>query len=358
MGFSLSNLGDLLSDGLDDLGGISKAVQNYNSTIKKYTGSTSIFPSMDSGTAATTKQSGGFLSGDVLSLNGVGALGGYGTSTTSSATTDAATHTTGAPSVQSQLVGAQSGAFKWVEQYVSPSMFATAESCLLGYGLPIKSANSAGSNFNLLGFCQDVSINVGASVVTFKELRCEHTRVIPTKSTPGSITITRVLGNMPDFLSAVIGGSGWKFNSQAVDFKQLFGLAIVFMTSGRTKTLSTLYAERCAIQNISIPIQAGNFQLVQNITIVFDKLIDDTVPVFKNAQSATAADLDTTYNTTGITGNETSTTVPTATTGGTKTRADSTTATNPVTDANAAGKATTTIGGPGAMATNTEGKTV
>jgi hypothetical protein len=165
---------------------------------------------------------------------------------------------------------------------VTPDMFATPDSCLIGFGSPIMLDNVAGQDFKLMGFCQSLSINTGVNVVTFKELRNERTIVIPTKSTPGSIGIARLLGNMPDFVSAVVGGTGWRMDSHAVDCKQLFGLAIIFMSPSRKDTICTLYAERCAVQTMSIPVQAGQFQLYQNIQIVFDRLVDNTTSVSNN----------------------------------------------------------------------------
>lgn len=174
--------------------------------------------------------------------------------------------------VQTSTLNSDKGAFKWLEAFLTPSMFASADSCLLGYGKPIYSSNSQGREFNVLGFCENISISQGISVMTLKELRTERTIVIPGKSLPGSITITRLLGDIPNFAGKVTGQDKWVLSSQGRTMKQLFGLYIVFYTNDRKKELSALYAERCVIQNHALGMQNGQFQLFETINLVFGKL--------------------------------------------------------------------------------------
>jgi hypothetical protein len=47
------------------------------------------------------------------------------------------------------------------------------------------------------------------------------------------------------------------------------------MTPGRTQDIAAVYAERCAINNMSIPISAGNFAMAESMSITFDRLKDD-----------------------------------------------------------------------------------
>lgn len=186
---------------------------------------------------------------------------------------------------QTQSVGADKAAFRWVEKFVTPDMFATPDSCLVGYGEPIRGANDAGSNFNLIGFCQNFTVNTGNNVVTFKELRNESTIVIPTKSLPGTISITRLLGYMPDFISTVSKGTKWSMDPQSKRFKKLFGLVLIFMSPSRKDTFCTLYAERCAVQSATVQVQAGQMEMAQSIQIAFGRLLDDST----GGETATSA---------------------------------------------------------------------
>lgn len=282
MGFDISSLSSITKD-------ISRTVKSFSGSVKSISGKLGTTKAIDLGydlNAATKKIQKGFTSGGLFDLKGLGDLGGYGSKDSSSSTDniDSATGTkqAGGPSIQTSSTGAEKGAFKWVEQFITPDMFATADSCLIGYGAPLRGNNPAGSDFKLIGFCQNLNISTGVNVVTFKELRNERTIVIPTKSTPGSISISRMLGNMPDFMSTVVKGTGWKMDSHSIDCKQLFGLVLIFMSSSRANTISSLYAERCAVQTMSVPVQAGQFQLYQNIQIIFDRLIDGTNTVSPN----------------------------------------------------------------------------
>lgn len=186
--------------------------------------------------------------------------------------------------------------FSWVEQYIKPSMFATPDSVLIGFvNNPIKGSGDIGSDVPLLGMCENISINTGINIVTLKELRTERTIIIPSKSAPGSINISRMLCLGANFARTIgnftIGGSGdkkWRLNSQSPDMKQLFGLWIIFLTADRSNTISSVFAERCAIQSVSINVQAGQTNLYEGMNITFDKLVDD-IPTVTNTSSANTA---------------------------------------------------------------------
>lgn len=294
MGFSISSL----SSAISSIPSVKSINSNLNTEVRTVTRTinsiTSVLGALSSGSASNTSadknaarvaaigslntatRNAAYNSNNVSATNAYATMGTYGTA-------DAASK------VQQKSVGSDRGAFKWVQQIVTPDMFATPDSCLLGFGTPIRGANDAGSDFQLIGFCENININVGLSVITFKELRNERNIIIPTKSTPGSITITRMLGNMPNFPATVCSGSGWKMDTQSLDMKKLFGLAIIFMSPSRKDTISTLYAERCAIQSMSVGVQAGQFQMYETIQIMFDKLRDDTMAVTSAATTATTS---------------------------------------------------------------------
>lgn len=169
-------------------------------------------------------------------------------------------------------------AFNWVERYITPSMFATPDSVLIGFlNTPLKSSSSIGAEIPLLGMCESFSVNQANNVVTLKELRSERTIIIPSKSQPGSISISRLLGMGPNFIRAVgnYSDNKWRMNMQNVDSKQLFSIVIMFLTADRSQTISTLYAERCTIQSSNINVQGGQTCLMENVNILFDRLIDD-----------------------------------------------------------------------------------
>ena len=175
-------------------------------------------------------------------------------------------------------VQSATNAFSWVERYITPSMFATPDSVLIGFlNAPLKAGSGVGTEIPLLGMCENLSINQANNVVTLKELRSERTIIIPSKSQPGSISVTRLLGLGPNFIRAIGGytDNKWRMNMQNVDSKQLFGMIIVFLTADRTATISTLYAERCTIQSSNINIQGGQTCLMENVSILFDRLVDD-----------------------------------------------------------------------------------
>lgn len=184
-------------------------------------------------------------------------------------------------------------AFNWVERYITPSMFATPDSVLIGFlNTPLKSSGSIGAEIPLLGMCESFSINQANNVVTLKELRSERTIIIPSKSQPGSISVSRLLGLGPNFIRAVgnYSDNKWRMNMQNVDSKQLFSIIIVFLTADRSQTISTLYAERCTVQSSSINVQGGQTCLMENVSILFDRLVDDCNDAASTSSAIESAD--------------------------------------------------------------------
>lgn len=199
-----------------------------------------------------------------------------GADATASASTISTMSTADYP-VNTTLASA-TNAFNWAQKYIKPSMFATPDSVLIGFlNAPIKASNDIGTEVPLLGMCESISISMGNSVITLKELRNERNIIIPSKSQPGSITLNRLLGTDANFMRTVgnYNDNKWRLNMQNVDSKQLFGIIIVYLSADRTNTISTVYAERCALQAMSIAATAGQAVLYENVNIIFDKLIDD-----------------------------------------------------------------------------------
>lgn len=203
--------------------------------------------------------------------------------------------------LQKSTLDANKAAFKWVEAAVTTDMFASPDSCLIAISTPIKGSGSASTStqvkaaqeFKILGFCRGLNIQTGVNVMSFKELRNERNIIIPVKSTTGTITIDRLLGTMPNFITSATKttGSGWTLDSQSSGMKTLFGLVIVFMSTARKNSLATVYAERCAVQNVSVGVQAGQFALYESVQIIFDRLIDDQADKDASAAALAAATL-------------------------------------------------------------------
>lgn len=176
--------------------------------------------------------------------------------------------------VQQTSVGKDTGAFKWVQENLTPEMFVSADSCFIAFGDPVYSSNTAGTDFSLIGVCQSLNINVGINVVSIKELRGERNLIFPLKSNPGSMTISRLLCASANLAALTHKSSGWVYDTQLSSTKKLFGVLIAFMTPGRTRDIAAIYAERCAIRNMTTSITANNFALTESMDIIFDRLKD------------------------------------------------------------------------------------
>ena len=178
--------------------------------------------------------------------------------------------------VQKTLQKADGGAFKWIEAQSTAEDFAGADSALIGFGPATYAGAKAGQEFTLIGLCNSFQFSQATHVSTLKEMRAEGTRIIPGKAQPGSISISRLMTSLPTFTAIVTGDTGWKLNAQSPKSKSLFGIVVTYMSPLRSSTYATLFFERCAITNISSAIQAGQHMMYETISIVYDKVLDNT----------------------------------------------------------------------------------
>jgi hypothetical protein len=200
---------------------------------------------------------------DLTGLGGI--LGGVLDNTGSSSTTTSR--------VQATAVQKESGMFKWIESYLTPEMFATPDSCLIGIGKSTYSANQVGGEFELLGVCSSASFNSQSNIYTIKEMRQESTRMIAMKSGPGVLTLSRMLTSNPTILGRLTGKT-WAFDTQTPAAKKMFGIVMIFMSPDRQSTYSTLYFERCLIGGISVSINAGVYQIHETMQIQYNRVKD------------------------------------------------------------------------------------
>ena len=177
--------------------------------------------------------------------------------------------------VQKTTADAQGGAFSWVEGIITPNMFASSDSCLIAI-VPAVSTNFNGAeSYNLVGMISDFSFSQQNHVVTMKEYRAERNVIIPQKAQPGQLGLTRLLGDFPSILALAQKKNTWCMDLQTRDNKALFGILISFYTYKRDKKITSLYFERCAVNSISVSVQAGQFQLTEALSFVFDRVIDE-----------------------------------------------------------------------------------
>lgn len=163
------------------------------------------------------------------------------------------------------------GSFRWLEMETTPDSFATADSVLLfASESPVC---DMGNELVPIGLCQGFQFSVGHSVVPFKELRCEENIIYPTKSQPGNMSISRICGNYSNLVTRLHIKPNWSFSAHSNDFRQLFGLLAIFASPSRDRTICSLYFERCAITNASMSVSAGNFQVVDNVSIMFGRCV-------------------------------------------------------------------------------------
>lgn len=165
------------------------------------------------------------------------------------------------------------GSFRWVEMETTPDSFATADSVLIFAGDPLYSNMEIGAELVPIGLCQGFNFSTSINVVPFKELRCEETIVIPGKSQPGNIQLSRLCGSYANLVNRLHLTDGWNYSSQSADMKSLFGLMVMFLTPSRQQSITTLYFERCAITNVSMGVNAGSFQLVDSLNIMFGRCL-------------------------------------------------------------------------------------
>lgn len=178
-----------------------------------------------------------------------------------------------ASNTQTSSANVNSGSFKWVEMETTPDSFATADSMLLFAGDALYSNMQLGAELVPIGLCQQFSFSVGLNVLPVRELRCEENLIIPGKSQPGTINISRLCGAYSSLSNRLHILPGWNYSTQSSTFKELFGLMAMYLTPSRQNSISTLYFERCAIQSCNIGVTAGSFQLLDNVNIIFGRCI-------------------------------------------------------------------------------------
>lgn len=169
-------------------------------------------------------------------------------------------------------------AFKWVERFISPDMFVSPDSVLIAIGPATANlaTATAGTNFQLLGMCNSFNLSQQNTIHTFKELRSERNIIIPGKSTPGQLSINRLMGAFPNIAGKALGKGIWVTDNQTRAFKTVFGIILIFLTYSRADMIASLYCERCAIQGSTIAVQAGEMHVYQSATMIFDRVVDSS----------------------------------------------------------------------------------
>ena len=175
--------------------------------------------------------------------------------------------------VQYSNTNPETGAFKWVEMETTPDSFATPDSVLLFAGKPLYSDNATGEEFVPIGLCQGFNFNVGLTVQAFKELRCEENIIYPGKSQPGNLSMARLCGTHASLTNRLHILPGWNYGTHSKSVKPLFGLLVMFLSPSRANTISVMYFERCAITSANLAVSAGNFQVMDNVSIMFGRCI-------------------------------------------------------------------------------------
>lgn len=175
--------------------------------------------------------------------------------------------------VQYSNVNPEVGAFKWVEMETTPDSFATSDSVLLFAGKPLYADNATGEEFVPIGLCQGFNFNVGLTVQAFKELRCEENIIYPGKSQPGNLSMARLCGTHASLTNRLHILPGWNYGTHSKAVKPLFGLMVMFLSPSRANTISVMYFERCAITSANLAVSAGNFQVIDNVSIMFGRCI-------------------------------------------------------------------------------------
>ena len=168
---------------------------------------------------------------------------------------------------------ANTGAFKWVEMETTPENFATANSVLLFAGESLYSNLNTGAELVPIGLCQNWQFSSSINVTTFKELRCEENIVIPGKSQAGSMTMGRLCGTYSSLTNRLHILPNWNYSTQSLTMKPLFGIMAMFLTPSREQSISTLYFERCAITSVSMGLNAGSYQILDNVGLVYGRCI-------------------------------------------------------------------------------------
>lgn len=190
--------------------------------------------------------------------------------------------------VQSDSVNPQPGAFKWAEEESIPGDFISYDSVLLFTGAPLYKDNAIGERFKTLGYCQNFNISSGVQVTTIQELRCEEQLVFPGKTQPINISMNRLCGvwsNLPNRLHGNTTRRAWNCSLQYDNMRDLFGLYVLVLDTSRRNVVSSFYVERCAITAWQFGVAAGNYQVLENCSIIGGRIIDTShvvSPIPKN----------------------------------------------------------------------------
>ena len=201
-------------------------------------------------------------------------------------------------SVQTSTTGIESGLQKWAERTVSPDMFATPDSCIICFSPKptAKSITSTGS-LQVLGLAQGVSFGSQVNVLTFQELRTERHIIIPLKTTPGQLSIARLMGAYPSLQGMLTSQSRWVKNNQKSAAKKLCCIILIFMNQVRNNTLGTLIFERCALTSDNTSINAGEYSVLEQLSFTYDKIIDSqqvtATPTTQAKDTSTTAETST-----------------------------------------------------------------
>lgn len=177
--------------------------------------------------------------------------------------------------IQTSTTSAYRGALKFVQAAISPSMFATPDSALIFVVPPVASAYINYKDYTLLGMCESFGISHSTNFTVFKEYRCEETFILPQKSGPGNLSLTRLQGAYPNLMATCLGTTGWKSDRSTRTSKKLFGIMVVYLDAGRTSELGTMYFERCANISSNSVVQAAGLALHENVSITFGRVRDD-----------------------------------------------------------------------------------
>lgn len=174
--------------------------------------------------------------------------------------------------VQTSNINPEYGAFKWVQLETTPESFVSPSSVLIFAGPALYKDLPSGVDLTPIGLCQNMSWQVSQSVTPVKEIRVDETFIFPGKSQPGSLSLTRLVGDFATFNDVVHGTKFHNMGMHLPQSKGLFGLYVMFLSPGRTKQLFIYYFERCAIASISAGIQAGDFRMLESVNIMFSRI--------------------------------------------------------------------------------------
>ena len=224
--------------------------------------------------------------------------------------------------VQANTTSIAGGLQKWVERSVSPDMFATPDSCILCFSPhPTATKITSTDSLQVIGLAQGINFGSQMNVLTYQELRTERHIIIPLKSTPGQLSINRVMGAFPSLHGLLTSQGRWSKNTQKASAKKLCCIILIFMNMVRSNTLGTLIFERCALNSDNTAVNAGDYSVIEQLSFTYDKIVDTQ----KVTATASTQDSSTSTSTsTDGTSTTSSTTEGTSDTGGTSTTSNTT----------------------------------